>query len=249
MRALPNSRERSHLRGRLLIRPVRAVVERADMNDCPDASAHDPDEELFECIAAALETKGWFVLPQGLPRDAGTCLQQLNERAGEAFRAAGVGRGAEHMRNLELRRDRIAWIEEDDALAQPWHAWTNALQRYLNRRLFLGLFSFESHLAVYQPGDFYRLHVDAFRGQSNRRLSLVTYLNPDWQPGQGGELVMYDPHTAEPLQKVLPELGTLVLFLSEEFPHEVLPAERERFSVAGWYRVNGSSAFQVDPPT
>ncbi|MCR6651865.1 MAG: 2OG-Fe(II) oxygenase [Cellvibrionaceae bacterium] len=214
-----------------------------------DALPRELNEELFERIASALETVGWLVLQQGLPTEICFCLQQLNDRAGETFRTAGVGRGPERNRNLELRRDRIAWIEENDDLADPWHAWTDALQSYLNRRLFLGLFSFESHLALYRPGDFYRTHVDAFRGQSNRRLSLVAYLNPDWQPGQGGELVLYDPHTSEPLQTVAPELGTLVLFLSEEFPHEVLPAERERFSVAGWFRVNGSSGVQVDPPT
>jgi len=133
-------------------------------------------------------------------------------------------------------------------MAAPWRNWTNELRLYLNRRLFLGLFSFESHLAEYHPGDFYRTHLDAFRGESNRRLSRVTYLNPDWQPGQGGELMIYHPQTGAPLQKVAPVLGPLVVFLSEEFPHEVLPASRERHSVAGWFRVNGSTLGQVDPP-
>lgn len=39
-----------------------------------------------------------------------------------------------------------------------------------------------------------------------------------------------------------------MLFLSEEFPHEVLPASRERYSIAGWFRVNGNGAGRVDPP-
>jgi hypothetical protein len=30
--------------------------------------------------------------------------------------------------------------------------------------------------------------------------------------------------------------GTLVVFLSDRFPHEVLPARRERLSLAGWFR-------------
>ncbi|MEC7468361.1 MAG: 2OG-Fe(II) oxygenase, partial [Pseudomonadota bacterium] len=33
-----------------------------------------------------------------------------------------------------------------------------------------------------------------------------------------------------------------------EFPHEVLPATRDRFSIAGWFRVNNSTAQRVDPP-
>ena len=48
--------------------------------------------------------------------------------------------------------------------------------------------------------------------------------------------------------KVVPLLGTVVTFLSEDFPHEVLPANRDRFSIAGWFRVNGSTAGRVDPP-
>ena len=35
---------------------------------------------------------------------------------------------------------------------------------------------------------------------------------------------------------VQPEAGTLVLFRSADLPHEVLPARRERWSVAGWFR-------------
>jgi SM-20-related protein len=48
--------------------------------------------------------------------------------------------------------------------------------------------------------------------------------------------------------KVIPALGTLAIFLSEEFPHEVLPTHRDRYSIAGWYRINASSADRVDPP-
>jgi len=35
-------------------------------------------------------------------------------------------------------------------------------------------------------------------------------------------------------------LNRLVIFLSEEFPHEVLPANTHRYSIAGWFRVNNS---------
>jgi len=35
---------------------------------------------------------------------------------------------------------------------------------------------------------------------------------------------------------IYPRDGRLVLFLSADFEHEVLPAARERLSVAGWFR-------------
>ena len=38
---------------------------------------------------------------------------------------------------------------------------------------------------------------------------------------------------------VLPRLGTLALFLSDRYWHEVLPARRPRFAVTGWFRTRG----------
>jgi len=212
---------------------------------------HEPvaAEGLFETIAHALEVEGYLVLPNGMPQGISQCLQRLEDRVSERFYAASVGRGSGQNHNQALRRDKIAWIKKGIVPAGLWHLWSADMQWFLNRRLFLGLFSFERHVAVYESGDFYRTHLDAFRGQSNRRLSLVTYLNPDWQPGQGGELVIYHPQSRAELHRVPPAWGTLVLFLSEEFPHEVLPTIRERKSVAGWFRVNGSTATQADPPT
>ena len=79
-------------------------------------------------------------------------------------------------------------------------------------------------------------------------LSVVTYLNPGWQNADGGELVLYQDEQDMTGIKVAPLHGTVVVFLSEEFPHEVLPATRDRYSVAGWFRVNGSIDNRIDPP-
>jgi SM-20-related protein len=192
---------------------------------------------------------GYVVLPGALPEAvANSLLDYLAEQEQADFHRAAIGRGVDEMRNSFIRRDRIRWIEEGDAGSQIWLQWAHALRVYLNRRLFLGLFSFESHFSFYQPGDFYKKHLDAFRGESNRVLSLVTYLNRGWEPDQGGELLIYAEDGAEELLTVQPGFATLVLFLSEQFPHEVRPTQRERFAVAGWYRVNGSVNEQIDPP-
>ena len=114
--------------------------------------------------------------------------------------------------------------------------------------MFLGLFSFESHFAHYRPGDYYKRHYDAFRGEANRVLSIVVYFNSGWTPKEGGELVLYKDDKDRQGTKVIPLMGTIVVFLSEEFPHEVLKAKRDRHSIAGWYRVNTSLGDKVDPP-
>lgn len=207
------------------------------------------EDGAFAQIADAIEERGYVVLPAALPDtisdDLISYLAALDSRA---FHAAAVGRGADQMRNDFVRRDRISWIDERAELARSWHDWIARLRAFLNRRLYLGLFSFESHFAVYEPGDFYRKHYDAFRGESNRVLSLVTYLNKGWEPDQGGELVIYSSIDDTELVRVTPAFGTLVLFLSEEFPHAVMAAQRERYSVAGWFRINTSLNAQIDPP-
>lgn len=200
----------------------------------------------FDSLTRGLEECGFVVLPDGLPADVARVLSSYADRIdADDFHAAAVGRGVEQQRNRLVRRDRIHWMDERDPALAPWRAWTESLRVHLNRRLFLGLFSFESHLAHYRPGDFYRTHVDAFRGEANRVISLVCYLNENWQEGDGGELVLYtDPG---PLT-VRPTFRTVVLFLSEEIPHEVKPAQRDRYSVTGWFRLNSSSPERVDPP-
>ena len=205
---------------------------------------------LFENISRDLLLKGYsinpYALPLGLAEDLWQHLQQMPEAA---FSAAGIGRQQDYNLNGFVRSNQIAWIQGNSPAGQAWLEWSRALQTYLNRRLFLGLFSFESHFAHYASGDFYKRHVDAFKGQANRVISLIVYLNRDWNPADGGELVLYQPDADQDPIRVTPTFGTVVAFLSEDFPHEVLPARRDRFSIAGWYRLNSSHPERVDPPS
>ena len=186
------------------------------------------------------------MLPDGLPADVALALSRYATRIGaDDFHAAAVGRGPEQQRNRFVRRNLIHWLDDRDPALAPWRDWTESLRVHLNRKLFMGLFSFESHLARYRPGDFYRTHVDAFRGEANRMVSLVCYLNEAWLEGDGGELILY---TDQGTVTVAPMHRTVVLFLSEDIPHEVKPARRDRYGIAGWYRLNGSSPDRVDPP-
>ena len=205
---------------------------------------------LFDTIASDLRLDGYSIQTNALPKSLVDALREaLLTFQPEHFKRAGVGRAQQHMADSTIRRDAISWIESNSGAQGQWLDFAAQLQRHLNRALMLGLFSFESHFAHYAPGAFYKTHVDAFKGQANRMLSVVLYLNEDWVDGNGGEMVLYsDSQPTQTLHRVKPEPGTLVVFLSEEFPHEVLPANRDRYSIAGWYRVNTSSASRIDPP-
>ncbi|TVZ40443.1 SM-20-related protein [Alteromonadaceae bacterium 2753L.S.0a.02] len=207
------------------------------------------DDSLFARIATDIEIKGFSINPAALPHELGDSLSAYAHQLHAAkFERAGIGRADDFFKNSFVRSDEICWITGESLTGQAWLTWCLRLQRFLNRRLFLGLFSFESHFAHYKPGDFYKRHFDAFRGEANRVLSVVVYLNPAWGPDDGGELVLYSEDSDTQGVKVTPLQGTVVVFLSEEFPHEVLPAHRDRYSIAGWYRVNTSHATKVDPP-
>ncbi|NVJ62445.1 MAG: 2OG-Fe(II) oxygenase [Gammaproteobacteria bacterium] len=208
----------------------------------------DSYDSVFSAIVDDIAEKGYSIRPNVLASDIAPQLsERLQQISPSLFKPAGIGRESDQHRNRFVRTDDICWMKGDSDAERLWLKWCERLQTQLNRSLFLGLFSFESHFAHYAEGDFYKKHLDAFKGNTNRVLSVVLYLNPNWLPENGGELVLYDQQDSV-ITKLSPSFGTLVVFLSEDFPHEVLPAQRDRFSVAGWFRVNASSAGKVDPP-
>ncbi len=213
------------------------------------SSAGPGDSDLFDIVADAIEARGYIVLPAALPpalNDALYC--HLKTLDSDAFAPARIGREQDEMRNPFVRNDRICWLTPDAPAVSDYLTWAERLRLALNRRLYLGLFDYECHFAHYPPGAFYKKHLDAFQGARNRVLTTVYYLNPNWQPGDGGQLLLYAPESGELIETVQPGYGWMVIFLSERFPHEVVPAQRERYSIAGWYRINNSLQGRIDPP-
>lgn len=199
-------------------------------------------------MADALAAQGYAVLPGGLPPGLGTdLLLRITALDDGQFHPAGVGRQGDFVVNPFVRSDEIHWLSEGNAIEAAYLEAMEKLRQGLNRRLFLGLFDYEAHFARYQPGAFYKKHLDAFKGRSNRVLSTVFYLNAGWQEADGGQLLIYGDD-GEVVSRVTPLLGTLVVFLSDKVPHEVLVARRNRYSIAGWFRVNNSVNQQLDPP-
>lgn len=192
---------------------------------------------LYDKIADALAGPGYILLQNPLPGDLCNGLLLNLQQQDTALNPAGVGRQGDYQRNNTIRGDAIQWLEPGVPAVTEFLCWMDKLREALNQRLFLGLFDYESHYAVYEPGAFYQKHRDAFRGKPGRKLSSVLYLNPEWDKTQGGELVLYDEAGENELLRLAPEYGRLVLFLSEDFPHEVLPATTRRQSIAGWFRI------------
>lgn len=204
-----------------------------------------PESQLDD-IADALVERGYQVIDDALSKVLlNRLLMHFNQLQGDEFKVAGIGRQTDFQVQETIRSDKIHWLQLNVDITAEFLQWMDSLRVGLNRRLFFGLCDYESHFAHYPVGAFYKKHLDAFRGkqsQSNRVLSTVLYLNDAWQPSDGGELLLYaGDDDNKVIETILPECGRLVIFLSEKFPHEVLPAKRERKSIAGWFRVNGSA--------
>lgn len=184
-----------------------------------------------------LAARGWSrldnVLPASLTHElAEECRKRA--RAG-ALNPAGVGRGQGLAVREGIRGDSIQWLEHGQSA--PSDGYLQAMEKLrsaLNQAFYLGLEDFECHFACYPPGAFYQKHLDRFRDDDRRTVTAVYYLNEAWQTEHGGALRLYLADETE--LDVLPSAGTLVLFISAELPHEVLPATRERLSLTGWFR-------------
>lgn len=194
--------------------------------------------DAHEAIAGALSEQAHVVLDHALPPSLLHALRQrVMSLPAPAFHPAGVGRRGDHGLQPDLRSDRIHWLDEQTPEEALWLCWADGLRQHLNQTLFMGLATYEAHFAHYAPGQRYGRHLDAFRGQANRLLSTVLYLNEGWADEDGGELLLED---GQQRWRVSPQAGRLVVFLSEEVPHEVLSARRDRYSIAGWFRVRGA---------
>lgn len=189
----------------------------------------------FHAAADALASAGWCQLVS-LIDPAQTQALAVECAAMHAAKLLQPARTGAARNASSVRGDSTHWFATD-ALSPAQQIFTDridALRAALNRELMLGLVESESHYAVYLPGAVYTRHLDRLRDDDARVVSAVFYLNRDWHEADGGALRLYleDGSTHD----VYPRAGTLVLFLSGRFEHEVLPATRERMSIACWLR-------------
>jgi SM-20-related protein len=199
------------------------------------------ESPLLTLVGDDLASQGWSHQRLVLSTELTAALaEECRARAATGSLApASVGRGEGQQIREGIRGDRIHWLEPgQSAASDAYLGLMDELRQRLNRELYLGLEDFECHFALYPPGAFYQKHLDRFRDDDRRAVSVVAYVNADWRPEQGGALRL---HLAEGEHDVLPEGGSLVVFLSADLPHEVLPASRERLSLAGWFRRRGSA--------
>ena len=203
------------------------------------APSYDP---IFNKIIDDLVKQEWSIVPRFFPSALVTALHNelLDHAEHDGLNAAHIGKGEQRTLRSDIRGDETRWLNGESQPQRDYLDLMETLRQRINGELFLGLNELEAHFALYAPGTGYNKHFDSFQNNNLRRITVVSYLNEDWQNEDGGELLLFNSED-EVFERVLPKAGTLVCFVSEAIPHEVAITQRQRASIAGWFRVRDTS--------
>jgi SM-20-related protein len=196
-------------------------------------------EQKFELIIEGILENGYAFCDDFLEKsEVENLLKTLSKRYEQGkFKEASIGKLDQVQKNTEIRGDEILWLENEtiDLAERILLDKNQAFVNYLNHTCYLGIVDTEIHFAKYAVGKFYRRHRDTFQSKKGRILSVIYYLNIDWIPENGGNLIIYtNNNNYETAITIAPLAGRMVCFESEKLDHEVTEAFSERYSVTGW---------------
>ncbi len=188
----------------------------------------------FLTLADELVNKGYWICDHILDKkDFENLLRYFDNRLHQ-FSPAKIGRGLEKSLNHDLRSDQILWLEDSDQNLVSYFDIMNHIQDILKKELFLPIKNYETQMAWYGPGASYTRHRDRHKNSDARCVSSVFYMNEGWNFEDGGQLLI---QTQSKEVSVEPVANRLVIFKSE-LEHEVLVSNKNRKSLATWFRVD-----------
>jgi SM-20-related protein len=130
------------------------------------------DTQLNKKIIDGLVSDSYIIIENAL--DEGVVTQLLHKAQEEQFyKKAAISKDTKEHIDTTKRSDKTKWLNEDDKETAPFFDFTNSLKNSLNRELFLGLSYYEAHFAIYEEGDFYEKHLDAFKNSKNKVVTTV----------------------------------------------------------------------------
>ncbi|EEH59331.1 uncharacterized protein MICPUCDRAFT_38436 [Micromonas pusilla CCMP1545] len=242
------TKRKSHPRPRLA--PLRCVRTARTVQAVSDLADH---------LTEGLNAVGWATAPFMTSDAVALAREEIKNVApfytpGEVWLGKSSATGAQ-IAVKSIRGDRIFWMVPEQiemggfvVFREMLRAIDDLVLDQLSRRApaRLGGLSDRTHamLAEY-PGRGSRFvrHVDN-TGKDGRRLTVLCYLNEDWDGKNGGHLKVYDrdgngdgdgDRGGGRVTSVTPAGGTLAMFYSDEIPHEVLPSHATRHSFTVWY--------------
>lgn len=195
------------------------------------------ENSIYEDVISQLLNRRYAVSNQLFPEETllGLYEELCRQDNEDELRRAGIGNRFNFEVNKTVRSDEIKWVNNltEHVAEKNYLSLVSSFTAYLNRTCFTSIKEHEFHYALFSPGAIFKRHLDCFKNDPSRRISVVTYLNPSWEEGYGGALKLY-LETEE--ISILPQWGTTVIFRSDDLEHEVMPAVQKRYSITGWLK-------------
>jgi len=186
----------------------------------------------------SLTEKGYSCQNELLTRETITDLNREfdHKLSNSLFRPAAIGHNDNLIKKPEIRGDHIHWLTPDNLSVIEQRLFTTLEKsgEIFRKTLRVAIDHFEAHYAFYEKGAGYARHNDNFQDQQPRLVTMVIYLNNNWQPGDGGELRVF--RDDQSWFDVEPHGGTVICFLPHLYDHEVLPSLNQRRSITVWFR-------------
>ncbi len=193
--------------------------------------------EQFDLLIDSYLDNNIGIAPNFLTKELSAGLQQniLQLQKEDKMIAAGIGNNDVKDVHQKMRGDKIYWMDSkhENVFEKEFLYHIDNFVEHLNRTCYAGINAYEFHYAIYEEGSFYKRHKDQFKSDSNRKFSLISYLNNNWLQEDGGQLQVFQKET---VQQIQPHSQTAVLFKSDETEHEVIKANRSRMSITGWLK-------------
>eukprot|EP01012_Entosiphon_sulcatum_P054124 TRINITY_DN7465_c0_g1_i1.p1 TRINITY_DN7465_c0_g1~~TRINITY_DN7465_c0_g1_i1.p1 ORF type:complete len:421 (+),score=50.27 TRINITY_DN7465_c0_g1_i1:34-1296(+) len=220
-------------------------------------------------VLAALSSKGFWTTPAAFSETVATgtfagAKEIVEKRLEEGWKPAGVGTGALQRLDTKSRGDYITWLDTaspPEGLREAVDG-IKALGDSLAELSGVRFTKCSMQLAYYPPaGVGYVKHRDArldsvTDGSESRRITILYYLNANWEDAHGGCLRIFpwsrDPALVESdadspdvreqkaadrskdAATVEPRLNTMLVFNSD-CEHEVLPPTAPRMAITAWF--------------
>ena len=199
--------------------------------------------EQFDLLIDSYLSDQVGIAPAFLTQELSAGLQQNIKQLqkDDLMTVAGIGNEEVKDKDQKMRSDKIYWLDKkhDNQFENEFLRQAEDFIARLNNTCYAGINAYEFHYAVYEEGSFYKRHKDQFKNNDHRKFSLITYLNENWLPTDGGQLQVYQNDT---MQQIQPRSQTAVLFKSDETEHEVIKANRSRMSITGWLKIVSASS-------
>jgi len=213
------------------------------------------DHDSIMKMAEQFTDSGWAYLPQlGMDKKM-LELVHMDLRHVDLDMEPGRTSGGMSGGLTSFRNDQILWLAENSNGELERHdipglrSLHSALQEFVAsfvEQLKAGPGSLSLNgkcapmLARYDPGGYYKPHVDTVNSDG-RVLTVIYYLNRQWDKSNGGQLCMYpnseqtDRLLPAPSAEIFPEEDSIVIFRADKVLHEVRPSRARRFALTQWH--------------